>query len=130
MIKNKIYINDIIVILVIILICISCAFSLFGNNENNTSEHITIMIGNDIYGEFNLNNDTLIEISDTGVVCEIKDGKASVAHSDCPDKSCMHLPDITKDSVSGTSIVCLPNLVSISKSASNKSYEGVDVVAS
>ena len=130
MIKKKLIINDIIVILIIVLISIFFAFSFNKNDDINSSEYITIMIGNDIYGEFNLNNDASIEIADTGVVCTIDNGKASIIHSDCPDKSCMYLPDITKSSASGTSIVCLPNLVSIIKNSSNNDSKGVDVIAS
>lgn len=41
---------------------------------------------------------------------EIKDGKAHVLYSDCPDKLCVHQKSISKDK---ETIVCLPNRVVI-----------------
>ncbi len=128
--KTKLFINDFILIMIIILLCVLSSAAIYGNNENNAATSITIMVGNDIYGKYNLNTDCSVEIEDTGVVCTIQDGKAHISHSDCPDKSCMRSPAITGNSVSGASIVCLPNLVSIIKDSSKSDIKGVDVIAS
>lgn len=45
-----------------------------------------------------------------GVAVEVKGGRARIAYSDCPDKSCVNCGWLTH---AGQSAVCIPNAVSL-----------------
>ncbi|MGI6007813.1 MAG: NusG domain II-containing protein [Ruminococcus sp.] len=68
---------------------------------------LRITVGNELYGEYDLNQDQIIEIGDTNV-CEIKNGAVRMIQADCPDHLCMDSDAITRE---GGTIVCLPNRV-------------------
>lgn len=76
------------------------------------------------FGEYPLSEDQVINIESTNV-CEIKDGKAFMQDSYCPDHLCEHMPYI--DGVNGGLIVCLPNQVII-EGIKAKSSDGVDAI--
>ena len=56
-----------------------------------------------------LQEEQTIEINDSNL-CRIQDGEVNMTEADCPDKLCMHQGPI---SISGETIVCLPNKVVI-----------------
>ena len=61
---------------------------------------------------YSLSEEKTVEIESAGhtLTLEIRDGKADVTSSDCPDKDCVHTAAITKD---GGTIVCVPARVII-----------------
>lgn len=63
------------------------------------------------YGTYNLNIDREIEIkSESGVnILKIENGQARMISASCPDKICVHMSPLSKDTVG--LIVCLPNRV-------------------
>ena len=69
--------------------------------------HITVD-GRD-FGTYSLLEEQTIPIGETNV-CRIENGRAFMEEASCPDKLCMHQPDIT---AAGGTIVCLPNRVII-----------------
>ncbi|MDD2958700.1 MAG: NusG domain II-containing protein [Lachnospiraceae bacterium] len=82
--------------------------------------------GND-YGTYSLSEDQIISIGSTNV-CEIKDGKAFMSESTCPDHLCMKQRSIDD---SGGLIVCLPNRITIEgekSTASSQGSSGIDAV--
>ena len=58
---------------------------------------------------YDLQEEQTIEINDSNL-CRIQDGEVNMTEADCPDKLCMHQGPI---SISGETIVCLPNKVVI-----------------
>ena len=119
---KKIYRNDLILNILIILLCVSIpiCFSVLTKNDEKT------VIINSVDGssfEMSLENDGFVEIS--GVTVVIKDGKARVTHSDCPDGLCMKMKDAQNI---GDSIICIPNKVTV-RIAGNGEKKGADVIA-
>ncbi len=82
-------------------------FSLYGVKKSSSGGRLTVIYGNEVYGEYDLDTDRTIEIN-SGNTCEIRDGKARMTGADCPDKLCVHSREISR---TGESIVCLPNHV-------------------
>lgn len=82
-------------------------FSIFNIKNAAENPKLEILIGNEIYGEYELSEDRTINIGD-GNICEIKKGSVRMTYADCPDKTCLHSREISK---AGESIVCLPNHV-------------------
>lgn len=116
--------NDMILIAVILAVVAVSAYFIYSPSQ---SDSVRVMVNNELYGEYTLGEDQTLKIGSTGVVLSISDGVASVIDSDCPDKSCVASPSITRSSQGGASIVCLPNRVAVIKSASDgkKEADGV-----
>lgn len=120
--KKKLYRNDIILNIIIIFLCISApiCLSLLAMNQEKT------VVINSVDGgsfEMSLDNDGLVEIS--GVTVVIKDGKARVTQSDCPDSLCVKMK--YAENV-GDSIICVPNKVSV-RIVGSGVKKGADVIA-
>lgn len=98
--------------------------SLYGIWDRISGTKLTVIYGNEIYGEYDLNEDQTIEING-GNTCEIKDGKARMISADCPDKLCVHSREISD---TGESIVCLPNHV-ILKITGDDEEDNIDSIA-
>lgn len=97
---------------------------LMDHGDGITGSKLTVTVGNEIYGEYDLDEDRTIEIND-GNTCEIKDGKVRMTAADCPDGLCVKSREISK---AGESIVCLPNHV-ILKITGNGEDGGIDSIA-
>lgn len=72
-------------------------------------KQVRITVEGELYGTYDLQEEQTIEINDSNV-CRIQDGEVNMTEADCPDKLCMHQGPI---SISGETIVCLPNKVVI-----------------
>ena len=72
-------------------------------NEGGT---VRITTANEVYGEYRLDTNQVIELENNTV--EIKDGKVYVSHADCRDQICVNKGKIDDK---GEAIVCLPNSV-------------------
>ena len=69
--------------------------------------HLEILVGNETYGVYDLQEEQTIPINDTNV-CEIRDGNVRMIQAKCPDQTCVHMRPINEQ---GGTIVCLPNHV-------------------
>lgn len=80
-------------------------FSAFFMDDDGDILRITV--DNELYGEYPLDKDQVIQIKDTNV-CEIADGEVRMIEADCPDQICVKTNAITQQ---GGTIICLPNRV-------------------
>ncbi|MBE6681063.1 MAG: NusG domain II-containing protein [Ruminococcaceae bacterium] len=119
---KKLHLNDIILNILIILLCISVpiCLSVFGKDQKKT---VVVSAEGKEACRMPLDKDDSFEIN--GVRIEVKDGKAYVSESDCPDRLCT---DMKKAERNGDSIVCVPNKVSV-KIVGDGEEKGVDAVA-
>lgn len=118
---KKLYRNDFLLNIFIIALCIVFPLYLF---LSDTDSHKTVIISynGSVEKELSLNEDA--SYSCHGVDVTVKNGKAFVAHSDCPDGLCMKMK---KAGNSGDSIICVPNKVSVII-RSDDGKAGADVV--
>lgn len=79
-----------------------------------------ISVDGKIFGELSLSEDG--ELSLPGCILKVRDGKAFVENSDCPDKVCEKTGKISKN---GETIVCIPNRISIDISGESEN----DIIA-
>ncbi len=88
--------------LILILLCLFVAVVLFGDSEDSPSS-LYIYKDDHLWGQFPLAEDRILEIDEHNSV-QIKDGKARMLFSDCPDKRC-----VKQGFNSNMPIICLPN---------------------
>ena len=117
----KHYIGDgvVSVVLALMLICVSVLFAV-GNNDNTK---VRILRDGKEEGVFDLSQNRSCDID--GVHIEIKDGRAYIHDSDCPDKVCMTMQGVAKN---GGGAVCIPNRIVLEPTAENTQL-GSDVIA-
>ena len=100
-------------ILIIVIILISCVvyfgYGLFYRDEGNMVE---VRIDREVYGVYPLFEDKTIMLELHGSYNEISifDGTVKVTSADCKDQTCVNQKEI---SMSGETIICLPNRVTI-----------------
>ena len=99
-------------------------FSLYGIQKGSSGGRLTVIFDNEVYGEYDLNEDQTIVINE-GNTCEIRDGRVRMTGADCPDKVCVRSRAISR---AGESIVCLPNHV-ILKITAGSDNDGIDTIA-
>lgn len=92
---------------------------------DDAGDILRITVDNEIYGEYPLDKDQVIEINDTNI-CEIKDGEVHMVEAKCPDQLCVKTNSITEQ---GGTIICLPNRVFLEVIQSEDS-DAPDTVAS
>ena len=68
---------------------------------------LEILVGNEVYGIYDLDEDREIRISENNV-CEIRGGQVRMTYASCPDKLCVHSRPVD---AGGGSIVCLPGRI-------------------
>lgn len=77
----------------------------YPRNENRTA---VISVGGIEVARLSLSEDTMYRPDNTDIEITIKDGKAAVTYSDCPDKVC-----VRTGYISSGAIVCLPQRVTV-----------------
>ncbi len=119
---KRIYRNDIIFNIVIILLCISVPFahSLLSNADKKT---VIVSYDGNVKKRIDLSDGGVYQIH--GVEVTVKDGRAFVSNSSCPDGLCMKMKDAENV---GDTIICVPNKVSVRISGQDVIGEA-DVVA-
>lgn len=97
-------------ILIFILVMIGCVLALILFLSKKSGSKAEVRIDGEIVESFLLSEDIEYEInSKNGAnLLVIKNGKASIKKASCPDGLCINTGEI---SLSGQSIVCLPNKV-------------------
>lgn len=119
---KKIYRNDLILNILIILVCISIpiCLSVFSENEEKTA---VISYDGNVERRINLSEDFTYQTH--GVEVTVEEGRAFVSNTNCPDGLCMKMKDAQNV---GDSIICVPNKVSV-RIVGNGVEKGADVVA-
>lgn len=69
-----------------------------------------VYVSDTLIGEYDLDEDMEYSLLDGDVTLVIKDGRAYVKHSDCPDKVCVKTGEVYR---TGERIVCLPNKLTV-----------------
>ena len=125
----KIKKGDIIISLSLLLLSIVMAFGISNSRPKTSGKIVRIEHNSELYGEFSLNEDKVIEIDD-GVHYNkvvIKDGKAYMEEANCRDQICTHMPPI---SINGETIICLPNRVFLEVIDTDQSNDnGIDKIS-
>ena len=86
-------------------------FACFLPGINDMAAFVEVYQGGELIERFPLSEDREFTVTGDYVnTVTIRDGKASITHSDCPGGDCMHSGWV---GASGRSIVCLPNGVEI-----------------
>jgi len=119
---KKLYLNDTILNIIIILLCISVpiCLSVFAKDEEKTA---VISYDGNTERVINLSED--FTYFTHGVEVTVENGKAYVSNTSCPDRLCMKMKDAENV---GDSIICVPNRVSV-RIVGHGENKGADVVA-
>lgn len=102
--------KEIVGISIILIIAIAAMF-MMNQMQQGTAKKAVVEVGGSIYKQIKLNEDstTHIELGNNhSVDVVVKDGKAHVEHSTCPDSICEKMGEIAGPE---ETIVCLPNKV-------------------
>lgn len=125
----KIKKGDIIISLSLLLLSIVMAFGISNSRPKTSGKIVRIEHNSELYGEFSLNEDKVIEIDD-GVHYNkvvIKDGEAYMEEANCRDQICTQMPPI---SINGETIICLPNRVFLEVIDTDQSNDdGIDRIS-
>lgn len=104
---------------------LAASFLLRNVSSENCSNAAVFYNGTQI-ASLSLKKDAVYPFDEYGVTVEIKDGKARVSDSDCPDGICEKTGFISSPM---QTIVCLPNHISVRMIGSNDDTNGnIDVV--
>lgn len=120
--------GDIIVAAVILAVCAVSFLALYVFN-NNTGNYAEIEQNGAVIHTMPLDEDAVYNVETDGKITntvEVKNGSVSVTYADCPDQICVNHAPV---SLSGESIICLPNEVVVSVIESNGNEDEIDGVA-
>ncbi len=105
-----------------IIICAILAFSLvlfaFFSIVRDDGAYVSVKVNGHETAKYDLSVDGEYILNSGTNILVIKDGKASLHESKCPDKLCERYGEISK---SGEAITCLPNKLTVTVFASEKS---------
>ena len=99
--------KDIFVIVMLILLIGITSILSFMLLDVKEDPLLQIQVGDEVYGQYDLNEDQVITINDSNIVT-IQDGQATMTYADCPDQTCVHSLAINEK---GGMIVCVPNQI-------------------
>ena len=124
MIIRKAAVGDVIINILILSLCIVCYAALrFGAHE---SKEIVVYTGTQAVCRLPLDRDAEFTPDGGHTVVTVKDKRAYISYSDCPDGLCMKMKPVSSD---GGSVVCLPNRVSVSLAGAKDGDGGADYAA-
>lgn len=106
-IGKKLY-RDIALVLFLLILALS-VFIIWRVTRENGEWAVVYVDGEEVY-RYSLSLDGEYELNGGTNVLVIESGKAYMKFADCPDKKCVNMG---KKSLSGESIVCLPNRVEV-----------------
>ena len=102
--KNK-YLNDIVLILVLLAVSLAFWFATVTGGNGKTGEKVRITVGNETIGEYSLGTDASVDVRGMLTVV-IENGQVFVTGETCRNHICAKHRPISK---AGQTIVCLPN---------------------
>lgn len=91
----------------------------YPRNENGTA---VISVDGVEAARLSLSEDTVYRPDGTDIEITVKDGKAAVTYSDCPDKVC-----VRTGYISSGAIVCLPKKVTVKIENESRSNGNIDI---
>jgi len=94
--------------IIIIILCAAAVFFVFASSQNGGG-YVSVQTSDGIY-RYPLDSDRLFTVTGPlgDTIIEIRDGKARIVDSACPNKTCTFQTPIDR---SGSFIACLPNRV-------------------
>lgn len=95
------------ILIIIVLLAAGTVWFVSSFFTSETGEKIKILVDNQVFGIYDLNEEQEIMIADTNI-CRIENGRAIMEYADCPDQVCVHASAISKH---GQTIICMPNRV-------------------
>ena len=112
---KKHYIGDAVIALVLVALCIVPLVVSLADRKD--AHYANVYVDGSLYATLPLDTDTLITPDGGHTYVAVKNGRAYIEKSDCPDGVCMQMKGVEKDS-NGLSdgAVCVPNRVSVSSS--------------
>lgn len=119
---KKLYLNDLILNILIILLCILVPICLSVFSKDGEKAVLVSYDGN-AERVINLSEDFTYQTH--GVEVTVENGKAFVSNTNCPDRLCMKMREAENV---GDSIICVPNKVSV-RIVGNGEKKGADVIA-
>jgi hypothetical protein len=99
-VASELKLADFVLIILILAIGTISAINVFKTRDDAV---VSVYKGDRLWGEYPLDVDRVIRVDEHNTF-QIKDGKVSMIHADCPDKRC-----VKQGSTSKLPIVCLPN---------------------
>lgn len=98
--------------------------SYFLSFGNVSGQNLRITVNGEIYGTYSLLEDRTVDIRRGGHenTVRIAGGAVSMTGSDCHGQDCVHQHSI---SLSGETIVCLPNRVILEITGGDKAYDAI-----
>lgn len=106
--KITAYTGDIVINILIFVFCIAF-FTVLRYNYAKTSA-VTVTLDGKNVKTLDLSQNTSFSPDGGHTVITVKDGKAYISASDCPDGLCLLMNPVTKK---GGSVICLPNRVAV-----------------
>lgn len=103
-VASELKLADFVLIILILAIGTISAINVFKTRDDAV---VSVYKGDRLWGEFPLDVDRVIRVDEHNTF-QIKDGKVSMIHADCPDKRC-----VKQGSTSKLPIICLPNELTI-----------------
>ena len=116
--KNKKYLNDLILIAVLVVAAIA-SFVIY-NSGSSSGDKVVVRLSDEIIGTYNLNIDGEYVLNNGSNTIVIEDGRVYMKDADCPDKLCVHQGKIRN---SNQCITCLPNKITITISSDNSEVD-------
>ena len=112
------------IILAVLLIAAGFAASYILSFGQESGDELVITADGSEFGTYSLLEDREITVKQDGHINKvtINDGKVSMSFSDCKGQDCVEHSDI---SLSGESIICLPNKVVLEITGSDDGYDSV-----
>lgn len=112
------------IILLIVLLALGLFFSWLAMSGKTSGSKVLVRVNGKDYGTYSLAQDRTITIRQNGHVNKfiIKNGAVQMIHSNCKNKNCIHQGKIRE---TGTSIVCLPNRVTLEIKGGKAGYDAI-----
>lgn len=124
MVKDAKIVKKADIILAAVLIILGLSMSYFFSFGQSTGSELTITCNGEKFGTYSLLEDRDIVIDQDGHINKvtIKDSTVSMSFSDCHGQDCIHQGDI---SLSGETIICLPNKVVLEITGGETEYDTI-----
>jgi len=117
-------------LLILFFLIIGIGAFAFMQLQGKRGAEVKVSVNNKEYGTYSLDKNQTVTIGedDWENILIIKDGKASMAKADCPDKICVNHAAISKK---GETIVCLPHKVVVEVVDKNGTQDGnqIDIIS-
>lgn len=110
MFRTRFSFADVLVMLSVLLIASLLLFGSFRSSGNDSSDLLLVIRTQSEVLSYPLSSDRTIPVASGGytLTVEIRDGRARVRETDCPDRVCLHTGWISRK---GETVICAPAAV-------------------